>query len=148
MGSCIEITIIHVQRDKNNFKQPFYVLWGLSRSLLIRKPIVSIQTTFSETTQPWLIMISCFRGTQRQFSENVCSEDDSRSRIFGTFCKISCLPASPSIFELQDFVPLKRPPRIFGSLFLAEIFEKVSFDPYNFWITRLSARKAEQMKSF
>ena len=31
------------------------------------------------------------------------------------------------------------------SLFLGEIFEKVSFDPYNFRITRLSA---EQMKSF
>ena len=26
-----------------------------------------------------------FRGTQRQFSENICSEDDFRSRIFGTF---------------------------------------------------------------
>ena len=25
------------------------------------------------------------RGTQRQFSENVCSEDDLRSRIFETF---------------------------------------------------------------
>ena len=25
------------------------------------------------------------RGTQRQFSENICSEDDMRSRIFGTF---------------------------------------------------------------
>ena len=24
-------------------------------------------------------------GTQRQFSENICSEDDLRSRIFGTF---------------------------------------------------------------
>jgi len=32
---------------------------------------------------------------------------------------------------------------------MAEIFEKVSFDPYNFRITRLSARKsAEQMKNF
>ena len=41
-----------------------------------------------------------FRGNQRQFSENICSEDDLRSRIFGTFhCKISCLPASPRIFE-------------------------------------------------
>ena len=40
------------------------------------------------------------RGTQRQFSEYICSEDDLRSRIFGTFfCKISCLPASPRIFE-------------------------------------------------
>ena len=24
-----------------------------------------------------------FRGTQRQFSENICSEDDLKSRIFG-----------------------------------------------------------------
>ena len=35
-----------------------------------------------------------------------------------------------------------------GAFFLAEIFEKVSFDPDNFRITRLSARKSEQMKSF
>ena len=35
-----------------------------------------------------------------------------------------------------------------GAFFLAEIFEKVSFDPYNFRITRLSARKSEQVKSF
>ena len=32
--------------------------------------------------------------------------------------------------------------------FLAEIFEKVSFDPYNIWISRFSARKSEQMKNF
>ena len=35
------------------------------------------------------------RGTQRQFSENICSEDDLRSRIFGTFvvkfCLLACL---------------------------------------------------------
>ena len=35
-----------------------------------------------------------------------------------------------------------------GAFFLAEIFEKVSFDPYNFRITILSARKSEQMKNF
>ena len=29
--------------------------------------------------------LHCLRGTQRQFSENICSEDDLRSRIFGTF---------------------------------------------------------------
>ena len=35
-----------------------------------------------------------FRGTQRQFSENLCSEDDLRSRIFGTFFPklLACLP--------------------------------------------------------
>ena len=34
------------------------------------------------------------RGTQRQFSENICSEDDLRSRIFGTFVLnfFACLP--------------------------------------------------------
>jgi len=31
---------------------------------------------------------------------------------------------------------------------VAEIFEKVSFDSYNFRITRISARKSEQMKTF
>ena len=35
-----------------------------------------------------------FRGTQCQFSENICSEDDLRSRIFGTFVVkfLACLP--------------------------------------------------------
>ena len=34
------------------------------------------------------------RGTQHQFSENICSEDDLRSRIFGTFVVkfLACLP--------------------------------------------------------
>ena len=34
------------------------------------------------------------RGTQRQFSENICSEDDLRSRILGTFVVkfLTCLP--------------------------------------------------------
>ena len=31
---------------------------------------------------------------------------------------------------------------------MAEIFEKVRFDPYNFRNTSFSARKSEQMKSF
>ena len=37
----------------------------------------------------WLI-----RGTLRQFSENICLEDDFRSRIFGTFVVkfLACLP--------------------------------------------------------
>ena len=36
----------------------------------------------------------CIRGTQRQFLENICSEGDLRSRIFGTFVVkfLSCLP--------------------------------------------------------
>ena len=35
-----------------------------------------------------------------------------------------------------------------GAFFLAEIFGKVSLDPYNFRIIRLSARKSEQTKIF
>ena len=31
---------------------------------------------------------------------------------------------------------------------MAEIFENVSFDPYNFRITRLPARKSEEMEKF
>ena len=40
------------------------------------------------------------RGTQRQLSENICLEDDLRSRIFGTFVVefLACL-ASPRFFE-------------------------------------------------
>ena len=49
MGSYIKITIIHVQCDKNNFKQRF-TFYGAS--LLIPKPVVFIQTPFSETAQP------------------------------------------------------------------------------------------------
>ena len=35
-----------------------------------------------------------YRGTQRQFLENICSEDGLRSRIFGTFVVkfLACLP--------------------------------------------------------
>ena len=68
-------------------------------------------------------------------------------------CKISCLPASPRIFEhLKNVIiahlPWKGHLEFSVAFFLAEIFEKVSFDPYNFRITRLSARKSEQMKNF
>ena len=38
--------------------------------------------------------MNTIRGTQRQFSENICSEYDLRSRIFGTFFVkfLACLP--------------------------------------------------------
>ena len=74
------------------------------------------------------------------------------------FCKISCLPASPRIFErlkkrnnclcLTDYYPKKSHLEFSGAFFLAGIFEQVSLDLYNFRITRLSARKSEQMKNF
>ena len=47
------------------------------------------------------------RGTQRQFSENICSEDDLRSRIFGTLV----------VKFLACLLLLVRSPRIFSNLF-------------------------------
>ena len=45
-------------------------------------------------------------------------------------------------------LPLKGHLEFSGAFFLAEIFEKVSFDPYNFQITRLSARKIRTVEKF
>ena len=53
----------------------------------------------------------------------------------------------PIIF-LTDFFPKKVTLEFLGAFFLAKIFKKVRFDPYNFQITKLSARKSEQMKNF
>ena len=70
---------------------------------------------------------------------------------------MSCLPASPRIFyHLQNgiiahfngFLPQKGHREFSGAFFLSEIFENIRFYPYNFWISRLSARKSEQMKNF
>ena len=54
MGSCIEITIIHVQRDKNNFKQPFLVrsMGPLSISPYTETDRFHTNYSGSETTQP------------------------------------------------------------------------------------------------
>ena len=40
------------------------------------------------------VKLDFFRGTRRQFSENMYSEDDLRSRIFGTFV-VKCLACLP-----------------------------------------------------
>ena len=76
--------------------------------------------------------------------QKCCLEDYLRSRILGTFVVkfLACLP----IFN--GFLPLKGHLGFSGAFFLAETFEKESFDPYNFRVTRLSARKSEQMKNF
>ena len=51
----------------------------------MKKAIIDYEFTVKLTTN---------RGTQRQFLENICSEDDLRSRIFGTFVVkfLACLP--------------------------------------------------------
>ena len=38
----------------------------------------------------------------------------------------------------NEFLPLKGHLESSGAFFLAEVFEKMSFDPYNFQITRLT----------
>ena len=48
----------------------------------------------------------------------------------------------------NGFLRLKGHLEFSGAFFLAEIFEKLSFDPYNVRISSLSARKSEQMKNF
>ena len=105
-----------------------------------------------------------FRGTQRQFLENVCSEGDLRSRIFGTFFFVvkflACLPllgfSNPPPPQkkwyncpfLMDLYPKKVTYNFREPFSWLKFSKKVSFDPYNFWITRLSGRKSEQMKYF
>ena len=46
------------------------------------------------------------RDTQRQFSENICSEYDLKSRIFGTFV-VKFLACLPLLGFLTDFYPKK-----------------------------------------
>ena len=52
---------------------------------------ISICTLSRSNPPSWSFF---FRGTLRQFLENICSEDDLRSRIFGTFVVkfLACLP--------------------------------------------------------
>ena len=56
------------------------IVWKADEKLLISASLIS----------PGKIILfdqafETVRGTKRQFSENICWEDDLRSRIFGTF---------------------------------------------------------------
>ena len=72
----------------STFRMGAYLRWGL-----IIGGWVSIRIN-TVSLEPLLILRLKDRGTQRQFSENICSEDDLRSRIFGTFVVkfLACLP--------------------------------------------------------
>ena len=90
----------------------------------------------------WTVARRCNknRSTQRQLLENICSEEDSiRDLEFSEHLFLNFLIACLSLKGHLEFS---------GAFFLVEIFQKVSFDPYNFRITRLSARKSEQVKNF
>ena len=44
-----------------------------------------INNSFKNKVHYYITQMRFYRGTQRQFSEYICLEDDLRSRIFGTF---------------------------------------------------------------
>ena len=54
--------------------------------------------TRGEGTRDESLRASAWEATQRQFSENICLEDDLRFRISGTFV-VKFLAASPRVFE-------------------------------------------------
>ena len=78
-----------------SLKKPEHFIWYsmyLAQKFFIGDTIVLPLLLESETGPPFYRVIRAIgrfshlhRGTQRQFSENICSEDDLRSRIFGTF---------------------------------------------------------------
>ena len=75
--------------SKREFFKPRYQTWNDSKlhNRIPQSPIQPIRINF--------IYVRPFpRGTQRQFSENICSEHDLRSRIFGTYVVkfLACLP--------------------------------------------------------
>ena len=87
-----------------------------------------------ETVNVKLYLLKLIGGTQRHFSENICSEDDLRSRILGTFVvKFTACLVSPRIFEhpkngiialFNGIFPFERPPRIFGNLVMATVSKR------------------------
>ena len=62
--------------------------------LITKTTILHVHHVFLYISLQSLHDYDVVRGTQRQSSENICSEDDLRSRIFGTFFAkfLACLP--------------------------------------------------------
>ena len=58
------------------------------------EPFKRIPNPFKNSKTFFKHRVPVIRGTQRQFSKNICSEDDLRSRIFRTFVVkfLACLP--------------------------------------------------------
>ena len=90
-----------------------------------------------------------FQGHTTSVFGKYLLEDDLRSRIFKTFvviflARLSLLARISEHLKngiilpiFNGFLPQKGHLELSGAFFLAEIFENVSFDPYNFRITRL-----------
>ena len=73
------------------------------KPLFSRKKSLTFQKRSKKMLLHWIANLADQNLTgapNDNFRENICSEDDLRSRIFGTFvAKISFLPVSPRIFE-------------------------------------------------
>ena len=71
-----------IKKKANRQSTNFNLYMGAKRQLSCYRPLVLLYKS------PF------YRGTQRQFSENICSEDDLSSRIFRTFVVklLACLP--------------------------------------------------------
>ena len=65
----------------------FVCVGGIRKPQRFQRRIILRKRTVNDTPSR-VLRIYCskigIRGTQRHFSENICSEDDLRSRIFGT----------------------------------------------------------------
>ena len=93
-----------VSRSKYSVSQRYGVLPSMSKDIqeavekfkvsLCRVPKQQQQRTYAVTVRSPADHGPHSRGTQRQLSENICSEDNLRSRIFGTFVVkfLACLP--------------------------------------------------------
>ena len=78
--------MVHVKSNGPSNAKKTEQLLIVTRQILqlVNQPILDLYLTGNRVD----------RGTQRQFSENICSEDDLRSRVFGAFVVkfLACLP--------------------------------------------------------
>ena len=105
--------------------RPFQTFCLTARAYLNTQNCI-LQMTF-ETTISELMQLQFNRGTQRQFLENICSEDYLRSRILITFVAKFCLLACLS----QD---LRTSKKWYNCPFLTYFYPKKNFRELFFWL--------------
>ena len=76
------------------FRRPFFDWNATTMHETFRKPSASTRYIAYVIYVSFECCVPLFRGTKRQFSENICPQDDLRSRIFGTFVVkfLACQP--------------------------------------------------------
>ena len=85
-----------VQTD-DNFSEQIALAVQMDENCFLNgypEPFKRIPNPFKNGKTFFTHRVLVIRGTQCQFSKNICSEDDLRSRIFGTFVVkfLACLP--------------------------------------------------------